>query len=120
MPTLIAQPTRIQSAGNKPKLIDEYIGRVNSKTAAASVAHMRSPSGWLEPGQTPEFDEFTIVLKGILRVEHKGGSLDVHAGQAVVAHAGEWVRYSTPQEEGAEYIAVCLPAFSMETVNRDQ
>jgi len=120
MPTLIAQPTRIQSAGNKPKLIDEYIGRVNSKTAAASVAHMRSPSGWLEPGQTPEFDEFTIVLKGTLRVEHKGGSLDVHAGQAVVAHAGEWVRYSTPQEEGAEYIAVCLPAFSMETVNRDQ
>jgi ethanolamine utilization protein EutQ len=120
MPTLIAQPTRIQSAGNKPKLIDEYIGRVNSKTAAASVAHMRSPSGWLEPGQTPEFDEFTIVLKGMLRVEHKGGSLDVHAGQAVVAHAGEWVRYSTPQEEGAEYIAVCLPAFSMETVNRDE
>ena len=120
MPTLISQPTRIQSAGNKPKLIDEYIGRVNSKTAAASVAHMRSPSGWLEPGQTPEFDEFTIVLKGTLRVEHKGGSLDVHAGQAVVAHAGEWVRYSTPQEEGAEYIAVCLPAFSMETVNRDE
>lgn len=120
MPTLIAQPTRIQSAGNKPKLIDEYIGRVNSKTAAASVAHMRSPSGWLEPGQTPEFDEFTIVLKGMLRVEHKGGSLDVHAGQAVVAYAGEWVRYSTPQEEGAEYIAVCLPAFSMETVNRDE
>ena len=120
MPTLIAQPTRIQSAGNIPKLIDEYIGRVNSKTAAASVAHMRSPSGWLEPGQTPEFDEFTIVLKGTLRVEHKGGSLDVHAGQAVVAHAGEWVRYSTPQEEGAEYIAVCLPAFSMETVNRDE
>jgi ethanolamine utilization protein EutQ len=120
MPTLIAQPTRIQSAGNKPKFIDEYIGRVNSKTAAASVAHMRSPSGWLEPGQTPEFDEFTIVLKGTLRVEHKGGSLDVHAGQAVVAHAGEWVRYSTPQEEGAEYIAVCLPAFSMETVNRDE
>jgi ethanolamine utilization protein EutQ len=120
MPTLIAQPTRIQSAGNKPKLIDEYIGRVNSKTDVASVAHMRSPSGWLEPGQTPEFDEFTIVLKGTLRVEHKGGSLDVHAGQAVVAHAGEWVRYSTPQEEGAEYIAVCLPAFSMETVNRDE
>jgi mannose-6-phosphate isomerase-like protein (cupin superfamily) len=120
MPTLIAQPTRIQSAGNKPKLIDEYIGRVNSKTSATSVAHMRSPGGWLEPGQTPEFDEFTIVLKGMLRVEHKGGSLDVHPGQAVVAHAGEWVRYSTPQEEGAEYIAVCLPAFSMETVHRDE
>jgi len=120
MPTLISQPTRIQSAGNKPKLIDEYIGRVNSETAAASVAHMRSPSGWLEPGQTPEFDEFTIVLKGMLRVEHKGGSLDVRAGQAVVAHAGEWIRYSTPQEGGAEYIAVCLPAFSMETVHRDK
>ncbi len=120
MPTLITQPTRIQSAGNKPKLIDEYVGRVNSKTSATSVAHMRSPAGWLEPGQTPEFDEFTIVLKGMLRVEHKRGSLDVHAGQAVVAHAGEWVRYSTPQEEGAEYIAVCLPAFSMESVHRDE
>ena len=119
MPTLIPQPTRIQAAGNKPKLIDEYIGRVNSKTSAASVAHMRSPQGWLEPGQTPEFDEFTIVLKGMLRVQHKGGSLDVAAGQAVVTHAGEWVRYSTPQEGGAEYIAVCLPAFSMETVHRD-
>ena len=120
MPTLIAQATRIQAAGNKPKLIDEYIGRVNSKTSAASVAHMRSPQGWLEPGQTPEFDEFTIVLKGMLRVEHKGGTLDVHAGQAVVAHAGEWIRYSTPEEGGAEYIAVCLPAFSMETVHRDK
>jgi ethanolamine utilization protein EutQ len=120
MPTLIHQPTRIQAAGNKPKLIDEYIGRVNSKTSAASVAHMRSPQGWLEPGQTPDFDEFTIVLKGTLRVEHKGGTLDVNAGQAVVAHAGEWVRYSTPQEGGAEYIAVCLPAFSMDTVHRDE
>jgi ethanolamine utilization protein EutQ len=119
MPTLIPQPTRIQSAGNKPKLIDEYIGRVNTKTSGASVAHMRSPQGWLEPGQTPEFDEFTIVLTGMLRVEHKEGSLDVAAGQAVVTHAGEWVRYSTPQEGGAEYIAVCLPAFSMETVHRD-
>ena len=120
MPTLIAQPTRIQAAGNKPKIIDEYIGRVNSKTSAASVAHMRSPQGWLEPGQTPEFDEFTIVLKGTLRVEHKGGMLHVNAGQAVVAHAGEWVRYSTPEDGGAEYIAVCLPAFSMETVHRDE
>ena len=120
MPTLIPQPTRIQAAGNKPKLIDEYIGRVNSKTSAASVAHMRSPQGWLEPGQTPEFDEFTIVLKGMLRVEHTGGTLDVNAGQAVIAHAGDWVRYSTPQEGGAEYIAVCLPAFSMETVHRDE
>ena len=119
MPTLISQPTRIQAAGNKPKLIDEYIGRVNSKTSAASVAHMRSPQGWLEPGQTPEFEEFTIVLKGTLRVEYKGGSLDVQAGQAVVAHAGEWIRYSTPNDGGAEYIAVCLPAFSMEKVHRD-
>jgi mannose-6-phosphate isomerase-like protein (cupin superfamily) len=120
MPTLIPQPTRIQAAGNKPKLIDEYIGRVNSKTSTASVAQMRSPAGWLEPGQTPEFDEFTIVLKGMLRVDHKGGSLDVRAGQAVIAHAGEWVRYSTPEEGGAEYIAVCLPAFSMEAVHRDK
>ena len=120
MPTLIPQPTRIHAAGNKPKIIDEYIGRVNSKTSAASVAHMRSPQGWIEPGQTPAFDEFTIVLRGVLRVEHKGGALDVHAGQAVVAHAGEWVRYSTPEADGAEYIAVCLPAFSMETVHRDE
>ncbi len=120
MPTLITQPTRVQAAGNKPKLIDEYIGRVNSKTSAASVAHMRSPQGWLEPGQRPEFDEFTIVLKGMIRVEHEGGSIDVSAGQAVIAHAGEWIRYSTPNEGGAEYIAVCLPAFSMETVHRDE
>jgi mannose-6-phosphate isomerase-like protein (cupin superfamily) len=120
MPTLISQPTRIQSAGNKPKLIDEYIGRVNSKTSAASVAHMRSPEGWIEPGQTPAFDEFTIVLKGTLHVEHKSGAFDVTAGQAIVAHAGEWVRYSTPQQGGAEYIAVCLPAFSMDTVHRDE
>ena len=120
MPTLIAKPTRIQAAGNKPKLIDEYIGRVNSKTSATSVAHMRSPGGWVEPGQTPEFEEFTIVLRGMLRVETKEGALDVNAGQAVIAHAGEWVRYSTPQGEGAEYIAVCLPAFSMESVHRDE
>lgn len=118
MPTLISQPTRITAAGNKPKLIDEYIGRVNSKTSAASVAHMRSPQGWEEPGQKPEFDEFTIVLKGMLRVDYKGGSLDVNAGQAVIAYSGEWVRYSTPQDGGAEYIAVCLPAFSMDTVHR--
>ena len=120
MPTLIAQPTRIEAAGNKPKLIDEYIGRVNSKTSSTSVAHMRSPGGWIEPGQTPEFDEFTIVLRGMLRVEHQGGAFDVRAGQAVITHAGEWVRYSTPEDSGAEYIAVCLPAFSMETVHRDQ
>lgn len=120
MPTLIPQPTRVQAAGNKPKLIDEYVGRVNSKTSATSVAHMRSPAGWVEPGQTPEFQEFTIVLKGTLRVQHSDGTLDVHAGQAVIAHPGEWVRYSTPEEGGAEYIAVCLPAFSMETVHRDE
>jgi len=135
MPTLIPKPTRIPAAGNQPKLIDEYIGRVNSHTTAGSVAHMRSPEGWIEPGQTPEFDEFTIVLKGMLRVEHRStnrpsanetsgnettASLDVHAGQAVIAHAGEWVRYSTPQQGGAEYIAVCLPAFSIEGVHRDQ
>jgi len=119
MPTLISKPARIQSAGNKPKLIDEYIGRVNSQTTGASVAHMRSPAGWREPGQTPGFDEFTIVLKGTLCVEHKAGSLDVAAGQAVIVHAGEWVRYSTPHESGAEYIAVCLPAFSLDTVHRD-
>ena len=120
MPKLIEQPTRIQAAGNKVKLIDEYVGRVNSQTPAVSVAHMRSPSGWQEPGQTPQFDEYTIVLKGLLRVEHKGGVLDITAGQAVITERGEWVRYSTPGEEGAEYIAVCLPAFSMETVQRDE
>ena len=120
MPTLVQQATRITAAGNKPKLIDEYIGRVNSKTEALSVAHMRSPGGWLEPGQTPEFDEFTVVLKGMLRVTHKEGSLDVHAGQAVITNKGEWVRYSTPLDEGAEYIAVCLPAFAPGTVHRDE
>lgn len=120
MPTLIAAPTRIAPAGNKPKLIDEYVGRVNSGSEAASVAHMRSPGGWTEPGQTPEFEEFTVVLRGTLRVEHRGGCLEVQAGQAVIAHAGEWVRYSTPGGEGAEYIAVCLPAFSMRTVHRDE
>ena len=120
MPTLIAQPTRIQSAGNKPKVIDEYIGRVNSQTSSASVAHMRSPRDELEPGQTPAFDQFTVVLKGTLRVEHMSGCIDVAAGQAVIAHAGEWIRYSTPHEGGAEYIAVCLPAFSMDTVHRDE
>ena len=119
MPNLVATPTRITAAGNKPKLIDEYIGRVNSSTSALSVAHMRSPGGWLEPGQTPDFDAFTIVLKRMLRVTHKNGSLDVYAGQAIITHKGEWVQYSTPLEEGAEYIAVCLPAFSPETVHRD-
>lgn len=119
MPTLIARPTRIEAAGNKPKIIDEYIGRVNSETSAASVAHMRSPEGWVEPGQMPEFVEFTIVLKGLLRVQHKAGSLDVRAGQAVITNPGEWIQYSTPEPGGAEYIAICLPAFSPETVHRD-
>jgi ethanolamine utilization protein EutQ len=119
MPTLVAHPTRVQAAGNKPKLIDEYIGRVNTKTAALSVAHMRSPQGWEEPGQAPEFDEFTLVLKGTVRVRHKGGDMDVTAGQAVIAHRGEWVQYLTPLEGGADYVAVCLPAFSLETVHRD-
>ena len=119
MPTLIAQPTRIEAAGNKPKLIDEYIGRVNSRHEQVSIAHMRSPSGWVEPGQTPEFDEFTVVLKGMLRVTHRDGTLDVQAGQAVVAHRGEWVQYSTPGPEGAEYVAICLPAFAPATVHRD-
>lgn len=119
MPTLIAKPTRIEAAGNKPKMIDEYIGRVNSNQGEVSIAHMRSPGGWTEPGQTPEFHEYTLVLKGMLRVTHNGGVLDVHAGQAVVSHAGEWVQYSTPEPEGAEYIAVCLPAFAPHTVHRD-
>jgi mannose-6-phosphate isomerase-like protein (cupin superfamily) len=119
MPTLIALPTRIEAAGNKPKVIDEYIGRVNSGHNKLSIAHMRSPGGWIEPGQTPEFEEFTIVLKGTLRVTHQGGSLEVRAGHAVIAHPGEWIQYSTPEPEGAEYIAVCLPAFSPETVHRD-
>ncbi len=117
MPTLIPQPTRVQAAGSKPKMIDEYVGRVNSQTAALSVAHMHSPAGWLEPGQTPEFDEYTLVLQGSLRVTHKGGVIDVPAGQAVVAHRGEWVQYATP--DGAEYISVCLPAFAPDTVHRD-
>jgi ethanolamine utilization protein EutQ len=119
-PTLISQPTRVSAAGNKPKLIDEYIGRINSKHDALSIAHMRSPQGWIEPGQTPQFDEFTIVLRGLLHVKSNAGELDIQAGQAVVAHAGEWIQYSTPQADGAEYIAVCLPAFSMETVHRDE
>jgi ethanolamine utilization protein EutQ (cupin superfamily) len=120
MPTLIEKPSRITAAGNKPKLIDEVVGRVNTKTASVSIAHMRSPSGWVEPGQTPEFDEYTYVLKGGLRVKHKGGSLDVKAGQAILTRKGEWVQYSTPGADGAEYIAVCLPAFSPDTVHRDE
>jgi mannose-6-phosphate isomerase-like protein (cupin superfamily) len=119
VPRLIEQPTVIASAGNKPKQIQEFAGRVNSRHHAVSVARMVSPGGWQEPGQRPEFEEITIVLKGVLRVEHEGGTIDVHAGQAVVAAPGEWVRYSTPLPEGAEYIAVCLPAFSPDTVHRD-
>jgi len=118
-PTLIEKPARVAAAGTKPKLIDEYIGRVNSDTQTLSVAHMRSPAGWTEPGQTPDFDEYTLVLKGMLRVEFPGGALDVHAGQAVIAHKGEWVRYSTPEAEGAEYIAVCSPAFTIDAAHRD-
>jgi len=117
LPTLIEAPTRIQAAGSKPKLIDEFVGRVNSQTSSLSIAHMRSPEGWIEPGQTPQFDEYTLVLNGTLRVAHREGRIDVKAGQAIIAHAGEWVQYSTP--EGAEYIAVCLPAFSPDTVKRD-
>jgi mannose-6-phosphate isomerase-like protein (cupin superfamily) len=119
MPKLIQGPSIIQAAGTKPKRIEEYAGRVNSGHSKVSVARMVSPEGWLEPGQKPEFEEITIVLKGMLRVEHQGGTIDVRAGQAVVAHAGEWVRYSTPESGGAEYVAICLPAFSMETVHRD-
>jgi mannose-6-phosphate isomerase-like protein (cupin superfamily) len=119
MPTMIAQPTRIEAAGNKPKLIDEYAGRVNTGQSDLSLAHMRSPGGWVEPGQTPDFDEYTLVLKGLLRVEHRHGVLDVRTGQAVLVGRGEWVRYSAPEPEGAEYVALCLPAFSIETVHRD-
>jgi mannose-6-phosphate isomerase-like protein (cupin superfamily) len=120
MPTFINAPIRIQAVGNKPKIIEEFIGRVNSKTSAVSIARMKSPSGWIEPGQTPEFDEYTVVLHGMLRVTTKNGAVDVAAGQAIIAHCGEWVQYSTPSPEGAEYISLCLPAFSPETVHRDQ
>lgn len=119
MPLKIDSPTTIEAAGNKPKTIEEYVGRVNSRDEQVSIARMRSPAGWQEPGQTPRFDEYTVVLKGSLRVEHADGSLDVGAGQAVITRAGEWVRYSTPGPEGAEYVAVCLPAFSPDTVHRD-
>lgn len=120
MPRLIAQPSVIQAAGNKPKRIEEYAGRVNSGHDTVSVARMVSPSGWEEPGQRPEFEEITVVLRGMLRVEYEGGALDVRAGQAVVAEPGEWIRYSSPEPEGAEYVAICLPAFSPNTVHRDR
>lgn len=119
MVQVISQPKIIPAAGNKPKVIEEFIGRANSDTAALSIARMTSPGGWLEPGQTPQFDEYTVVLRGTLRVATRAGVHDVTAGQAVIAAAGEWVQYSTPTDEGAEYIAVCLPAFSPKTVHRD-
>jgi mannose-6-phosphate isomerase-like protein (cupin superfamily) len=119
MPRHIEKPTVVEAAGNKPKQIQEFIGRVNSGHDGVSVARMVSPGGWVEPGQRPDFDEMTIVLKGLVRVEHEGGVIDVRAGQAVVTSAGEWIRYSSPEPEGAEYIAVCLPAFSPATVHRD-
>ena len=116
MPHLIPAPSRIPVPGGK--LLDEYVGHVNSGTAAISIAHMRSPSGWSEPGQRPDFDEYTLVLRGTLRVEHDAGAIDVNAGQAIVAHKGEWIRYSTPAPEGAEYVAICMPAFTPDTVHR--
>lgn len=119
MPKLIAQSTRIVAAGNKPKIIEEFAGRVNSGHAQVSVAQMKSPEGWIEPGQTPEFEEITVVLKGTLRVTHRDGFFDVREGQGVVTSPGEWIQYSTPLPGGAEYIAVCLPAFSPDTVHRD-
>jgi mannose-6-phosphate isomerase-like protein (cupin superfamily) len=117
---LIENPTIITAAGNKPKRIAEFVGRVNSGTEAVSIAHMISPSGWVEPGQPPEFDEYTMVLRGALRVDTRSGSINVKAGQAIVTPRGEWVRYSTPEPDGAEYVAVCLPAFSPALVRRDQ
>ena len=119
MPDKIDAPAFIEAAGNVPKRIEEFVGRVNTRTPGVSIARMQSPSGWQEPGQTPEFDEYTIVLHGFLRVESRDGTVDVHAGQAVVAHRGEWVRYGSPGPDGAEYFAVCLPAFSPEAVHRD-
>ena len=120
MPRLIESPTTVEAAGNKPKRINEYIGRVNSGDEAVSVAHMVSPEGWVEPGQRPEFVEITVILKGQVKLEYEGGSLAAKAGQAVVSEPGEWIRYSTPEPGGAEYIAICLPAFSMEMVHRDE
>jgi len=120
MPSLISNPTVVQAAGTKPKLIEEYVGRVNTKSTDVSIARMKSPAGWVEPGQRPEFDEYTIVLNGMLRVTSENGIIDVRAGQAVLVRGGEWVQYSTPEPEGAEYVAVCLPAFSMDTVHRDE
>jgi mannose-6-phosphate isomerase-like protein (cupin superfamily) len=119
MTTLITEPATIKAAGNKPKVIEEFIGKANSKTDSVSIARMKSPGGWTEPGQTPQFDEYTIVLKGVLKVKTKNIETAVKENQAIVVRAGEWVQYSTPTENGAEYIAVCLPAFSPEKVHRD-
>lgn len=119
MPKLIEGPARVEAAGRPPKRIDEFVGRVNSGHDHVSVAHMRSPGGWSEPGQRPEFEEITLVLNGVLKVEHEDGVMEVTAGQAVVVRPGEWVRYSTPDPAGAEYVAVCLPAFSLEAAHRD-
>ena len=119
MVTVIKGPSVIKAAGNKPKIIEEFIGRVNSQTQGVSIARMKSPEGWKEPGQKPEFDEYTVVLRGVLRVKSEKETIDVKAGQAVIAHRGHWVQYSTPQAEGAEYISVCIPAFSPGTVHRD-
>jgi len=116
----IAKPTVVAAAGNKPKLIEEFVGRVNSGTAEVSIARMRSPGGWVEPGQRPEFDEYTVVLRGALRVATRSGTFDVRAGEAVIVPRGEWVQYSTPGDDGAEYVAVCFPAFSPDTVHRDE
>ncbi len=116
----IKSPTKIQAAGNKPKIIEEFIGRVNSGTSDLSIAKMQSPGGWIEPGQIPEFDEYTVVLRGLLKVDTKNESFEVREGEAIIISSGEWVRYSSPKQNGAEYIAVCLPAFSPDTVNRDE
>jgi len=120
MPKFISSPTIVKAAGNKPKIIQEFFGKVNSSIDKISIAKMTSPSGWKEPGQKPDFDEYTLVLKGMLRVETKENIFDVNAGQAIITYAGEWIKYSTPNPEGAEYVAVCLPAFSPDTVHRDQ
>jgi hypothetical protein len=119
MSRIIEKPTIIQAAGNLPKVIEEYVGRVNSGDLKLSIAHMKSPAGWKEPGQTPDFTEYTLVLKGVLKIENREATFRITAGQAFIAHPREWVRYSTPESEGAEYVAVCLPAFSPETVHRD-
>ena len=120
MPNLITQPSVVQAAGTKPKLIEEFVGRINPSSTDLSIARMKSPGGWVEPGQRPEFDEYTIVLSGLLRVATEGETIEVRAGQAIAVRAGEWVQYSTPEPDGAEYVAVCLPAFSMDTAHRDE